>query len=134
MESEVTFLSFGDSKKYSKELNRIRKEASNFSKINHVVIFNETNLGKTFFDIHGDFILKQPRGFGCFLWKPFIIGNVLESLKENDILVYADAGCHLNNKGMRRFDEYIKMLEAVSVLGFELEHENHLYTKKSALK
>jgi hypothetical protein len=134
MECEVTFLSFGDSKKYSKDLNRISTEASNFSRINHVTIFNETNLGKTFFDLHGEFILKQPKGFGCFLWKPFIIGNVLESLKENDILVYADAGCHLNNKGIPRFDEYIKILERVSLLGFELAHENHLYTKRKCFE
>lgn len=37
-------------------------------------------------------ILDQPRGSGYWLWKPFIILDTLQRMKEGEILVYADAG------------------------------------------
>lgn len=37
-------------------------------------------------------ILQQPRGCGYWIWKPFIIFHYLLCAKENDIIVYSDAG------------------------------------------
>lgn len=37
-------------------------------------------------------ILSQPRGAGYWLWKPQIILQELRKLKEDDVLVYSDAG------------------------------------------
>ena len=35
-------------------------------------------------------IFKHQRGFGYWLWKPYIILRKLEELNDNDILVYID--------------------------------------------
>jgi hypothetical protein len=49
-------------------------------------------------DIDADFakknraILSQPRGAGYWLWKPYIILKSLDTLEENDYLMYTDAG------------------------------------------
>lgn len=130
MTRKVTFISFGDSKKYTSHLSRISREATRFPGIDNVKVFTEANLGKTFLSSHGKFISENPLGFGYFIWKPHVICEALGVLQENDILVYADAGCHLNPKGHSRFGEYIKILEKTSMVCFELEHENHLYTKR----
>ncbi|MDX3927123.1 MAG: hypothetical protein QHC90_15110 [Shinella sp.] len=37
-------------------------------------------------------ILEQPRGAGYWLWKPYLIGEVLKTLSPGDVLVYCDAG------------------------------------------
>jgi hypothetical protein len=39
-------------------------------------------------------ILKQEKGAGYWLWKPYFINAALHSCKPGDILVYMDAGCH----------------------------------------
>jgi hypothetical protein len=44
-----------------------------------------------FYSQHRD-ILDLPRGGGYWLWKPFFIRQVLQSLDEGDLLLYADAG------------------------------------------
>jgi hypothetical protein len=43
------------------------------------------------------FIFSFKRGFGLWLWKPFIILKTLEKLREGEILIYADSGCLLIN-------------------------------------
>ena len=42
-------------------------------------------------------ILDQPRGAGYWLWKPWIIQNELCNTKENDLLIYTDAGITFEN-------------------------------------
>ena len=52
------------------------------------------------------------RGGGYWIWKPYIISKMLEQINENDILVYIDAGCHINitKESKQRFNEYINMI------------------------
>lgn len=42
-------------------------------------------------------ILTQYRGAGYWLWKPYVIFNMLNKIAENDILVYTDAGVEILN-------------------------------------
>lgn len=43
-------------------------------------------------------ILSQDRGNGFWLWKPYIIKKTLDSLHENDYLIYLDSGAfYMNN-------------------------------------
>lgn len=37
-----------------------------------------------------------PRGFGGWIWKPYIISKKLSEIPEGEILLYLDAGCHFN--------------------------------------
>lgn len=40
-------------------------------------------------------VLNQSRGAGFWLWKPYIINNAIQMLKEDDILIYSDAGIEI---------------------------------------
>ena len=46
----------------------------------------------SFFLSKNDNILKQPRGFGYWIWKPYFILKSLEELNDGDILFYSDSG------------------------------------------
>ncbi|NEU11294.1 hypothetical protein G3T14_04035 [Methylobacterium sp. BTF04] len=37
-------------------------------------------------------ILELPRGAGCWLWKPYIIGDAISFLKDGDFVIYCDTG------------------------------------------
>lgn len=37
-------------------------------------------------------LMKQPRGVGYWAWKPFIIAETMKALKDEDVLIYSDAG------------------------------------------
>jgi len=92
----ITFLSFGNGV-YSQSIKRIEFEANRSNWFDNIVIYNESRLQQTeFWKNHGKFCLENPRGFGYWIWKPWLISKTLEDLSDDDILVYADAGCTLN--------------------------------------
>lgn len=42
-------------------------------------------------------IFSEPLGAGLWLWKPYLILKVLQSAKDEDGIIYTDAGCHFIN-------------------------------------
>jgi hypothetical protein len=52
-------------------------------------------------------------------------------MNDNDILVYADARCSLNNKGIDRLNEYFEIVKNSNygILSFELTFLEKVYTK-----
>lgn len=86
-----------------------------------------------FFEKHAGFIRAFPKGYGFYIWKPHIIYETLKQMKEGEILLYADAGCHLNAKpkALKRFDEYIGYLSDKDIVSFSL---NDTYRARSFIK
>lgn len=41
---------------------------------------------------HAEWFRTHPRGFGHWLWKPYVIAEALAGLAEGDVLLYVDAG------------------------------------------
>jgi hypothetical protein len=37
-------------------------------------------------------VLTSPRGAGYWLWKPYVVNEIMKHCKENDVLIYSDAG------------------------------------------
>ena len=61
---------------------------------------------------HGDFIINNKRGFGYWIWKPFLVLDTLKRLNENDALLYTDGGCVLNAAGAQRLHQYVGIARA----------------------
>lgn len=82
-----------------------------------------------FWEKHREFIESNSRGYGYWIWKPYIIKKQLEKMNENDVLVYVDSGCEMNVLGVQRLYEYMaKTAETdTGILGFI--HRN-LYEKE----
>lgn len=124
MTNKNIFLTFGN-KKYYNSLNRIKNEAESFNIFDKILIYNDLNLKNDFPDFwkkHENFIINNPRGYGYWIWKPYLVLKTLETMNENDILVYADAGCSLNNNGINRLNEYFEIVKNSNygILSFEL--------------
>lgn len=78
--------------------------------------------------------LKEKRGGGYWLWKPYIIKDMLDKMKEDDILLYVDCGCTLQPKGAQRIKEYAEMISKASgksILGMELPFKENIWTSSS---
>lgn len=69
------------------------------------------------------------RGFGYWCWKPFIVLKTLESMNDDDILLYADVGCHLNKEAINKFYKYLDIVIENGALCFELGHVEKSWTK-----
>jgi hypothetical protein len=123
----TTLLTFGaGSKKYYDALCRLKKQAKDFP-FDNIVTYTDLDLENSFPDFwkqHSSFIKSNRRGYGYWLWKPFIIYNTLKNLKDGDVLVYMDCGCELNNKGLARFKNYIETVKSQGYLFFNLEDQH----------
>jgi len=110
---KFSFISYGnDTFKQSKE--RIKKEAEAMGCFNGgIKIYGPEDLSEEFKKTNGEY-LKAPRGAGYWLWRPFIMKDMLSKMNDNDILLFADAGCTLQTAGLPRLYDYTNMISPES--------------------
>jgi len=127
---KIYLISYGDAK-YASQREFFRETALASSFFDEITIFSPEDIEPSF-SKHFQNVLKQRRGGGYWIWKPYLIQRVLETLDDDDILIYCDAGCMINDNGAERFNEYIELLmESESgCIGFELPHREIEYTKR----
>lgn len=111
---KIHFLTFANTSYM--EPGRIMNDAKSFG-FYSIQCMNEFDIPE-FLEKHSNFIQKNEFGFGLWIWKPKIILDKLKSIDENDILVYCDAGIHLNVKGLSRYTEYIDILNTKDMVNF----------------
>ena len=124
--NKITLLSFG-TKNLIKSASRLRKQAKDFKIYDNVKIFNEDDIlsdDKKILQIKN--LSKNSKGYGFWFWKPFLILKHIKELNEGDILHYMDLGCHLNPRGIKRFKQYIDIVNRASkgILAFQYYSSN----------
>lgn len=127
---------------WEKSAVRLNSELSQCEHINQIDVYTSTKIQQEpvdFWKSHGNFVSVNKRGFGYWLWKPYILLNALENLEpaEQGVL-YIDAGCSINIKSAAaraRFRDYIEVSNKSGGLFFELKGENShkAYTKRGVL-
>jgi hypothetical protein len=91
-------------------LKRLAQEFDLFDTIK--IVTNDTLAEDAEFnDRHQKFIAENSRGYGYWIWKPYIIYKYLEKLKDDDILLYCDACVFLNIHGKERLLDYIHYIK-----------------------
>ena len=106
--SEIRFASFASSN-MKPSLDRIRREAEASRFFTSIHTYTEKDFDKDYWQKYKDRFLQNKRGYGYYMWKPYIVKRELESLADGDILVYLDSGCTINARARKRFDEYIEL-------------------------
>lgn len=131
---EFNLATFADTK-YAGTLNRIKHEAVNLNLFNNIFTWNEHDLDDDFVKNHIDFINKNKRGYGYWIWKPQIILQALKKTPKGSVLVYCDAGCSLNPSGMERLLEYGKMVQnhPSGILSFQLSTDDNIESRRTKM-
>ena len=52
---------------------------------------------------------EKKKGYGYWFWKPIFLSKIITELKPDDIVHYADIGCHIQNKNSR-FNDYLDII------------------------
>jgi hypothetical protein len=111
-EYRTVFLTFGGgNRSYRESVNRIKLQASKFRIFNNIIAITDIDLSrdKEFWNRHSEFIRNNNRGFGYWIWKPYIILKTLNNMKNGDVLLYCDSGCELNYKKKDHMNNLINM-------------------------
>lgn len=115
------FISYADDRPYA--VDRIKKQAESFNTFSSISVYNNNNIYDDDFKKKYSYVLNQKRGGGYWLWKYYLINKKIKEIDDGEYIIYCDAGCELNNKGMKRYYEYLDMLKESSYgfLSFPLE-------------
>ena len=127
---KIRMITYGNDK-FKNSKKRLVKEALDSKFFDSAKAYGLEDLSPEFSKKFED-ILKKPRGGGYWIWKFDIILKELEKLNENDFLIYLDAGCTINKKGEKRFNEYLKLLgdSKFGIISFQTTHAERVYTTK----
>lgn len=128
------FISFGNGI-FTKKVQLLKKQAIDTGWFDNVIIENPETIS-SFINEHSDHF-KHNRGYGYWLWKPYIILKQLELINENDLLFYTDAGATILPHKEYRFNEYVNTLSKsdTPILTFPLiGHTERMYQKRFTLE
>jgi hypothetical protein len=83
-----------------------------------------------------EFIKDNPRGYGLWIWKPYILIDVLKKFPDIDGVLYLDSGCELNfnDQSKKRMEEYFTIANSTGSLGFENPQIESNFTSPLVLK
>ncbi|MDR1613859.1 MAG: hypothetical protein LBT97_13940 [Planctomycetota bacterium] len=104
---ETIFVSFGDSR-MADAARRIRAQAEAMNVFDRICVWNENDLDTAFRERFVDRLVPGSRGFGFWCWKPHVIKTCLDAMRDGDILLYTDIGCHLRTEGRETLLEYFE--------------------------
>jgi hypothetical protein len=103
-QTDIVLLTYAG-KSYEKSAHTLERRAKSLG-FSDVKVFGPSNLSSEFFAKNVE-TFTLSRGAGYWIWKPWIISQVLKSLKENQTLLYCDAGIILRAKA-EYFEELAK--------------------------
>jgi hypothetical protein len=106
--SKITFLTFSNTDFMN--CDRILLQAKEFEEFDYILHKTEKDIPE-FIEKHRNFINQYKQGYGLWIWKPKIILDTLLDMKDDDILVYMDAGIFINKNGRERFRYYLSTLK-----------------------
>ena len=107
------FISFGDGdERWRNCLTHIIRRAQETGLFDKVVGYGIADLENDveFTSRHGEFVKNNRRGYGYWIWKPYLIIKNLEALKDGDTLLYLDCGTDID---VSEKDELARFLDLV---------------------
>jgi hypothetical protein len=111
---DTHLMTYGD-ELFENSKRRLQSEGHDFGAFDSVQVFDPNDLSPRLTKLLESLptLTRHTRGKtrSHFLWKPYIIKEKLKNIKNNDFLIYLDAGCSISNDGIDRFHEYLEMLD-----------------------
>lgn len=116
----ISLISFADSR-LGETVARFTRQAIQIEVFDSVRVSSENDFTEEFQRQFNNYLQPGIRGFGYWVWKPWVIQTALKQISAGDILVYADIGFHINPAGRKRLLEYIDRVNKSKsgVLGFQ---------------
>lgn len=149
--NKINLVIFGTKKNFDRSKYRLRDQARETGWFDKIYVYGEDDVRKKWYN--GGDILNEKHAkhetnsyFSYYWWKPVATLKALNAIQENEILLYLDAGCALNMKGVERFQEYVNLCDqGPGFLGFGASRKNYrpgwpqypnemMHTKRDVLK
>jgi hypothetical protein len=130
------FITFGaGGENYIQAGERLKRQANDIKIFDETILYTDEYLKSNdeFWGKHSEFIKNNKRGYGYWLWKPYIIKKTMEKMKDGDVLLYADCGCEINIKRREELLNDIKMVKDKYIIGSRTKHIEKKWNKMDLL-
>jgi hypothetical protein len=126
------FITFGSHANYIDAAIRLCNQAYPFHLFTTITAYTGAYLkkDKTFWKQHGEFITKHKRGFGYWIWKPYLISKTMNQLKDGEIILYLDCGCELDLSEKKYLLKYIEIVKKDKIMGCDTKCIEQLWNKR----
>lgn len=104
---EVYLCTFADSR-MPQTLKRVGRQAVESGFFKDVYLYDEHSFSESFKKQFAQQLQRGVRGFGYWVWKPYVVLETLRKIPEQSILLYMDAGCHINPRGREQLREWVE--------------------------
>ena len=122
---KLKIISFGSNDEY------INLAVKTVQSINNLYSKSETKVfkPKDLPDEINNYAKTYSKGYGYWVWKPYIVNKALSTLNENDILLYVDgrSGLRKTGKPIRWLDEFI-MQNQFDIASWQMIHKEMSWT------
>lgn len=108
--NKIHFVTYANDK-FALAKRRLLKQAQEFGVFDTVTGYGPEDLPEEFKLKYCD-ILKEQRGGGYWIWRPYVFQNILHKIDDGEIVLFLDAGCNLNDSGKANFFKYLKLFES----------------------
>ena len=117
-QQQIKFITFGSHANYIDAGKRLCNQASSLKLFHEIQLYTFENLNSDpeFNDKHNEFVLKNKRGCGYWLWKPYLIHKNLENMKNGDMLLYLDCGCELDIRNKKKIAEMFHLVNKYKLI------------------
>jgi hypothetical protein len=118
------FITFGaGSKRYVDAGLRLIKQVKDLDLFDKIILYTEDDLKNDapFWNKHSEFILKNKRGYGYWIWKPYLIMKTIQMMQPNDILLYLDAGCEIDIRNKELLRKKFHIVKKDKIIGCHLD-------------
>ena len=122
---------FGDNN-FSIGKNRIKTQAENFGVFKSILDYGEEDLeNNSFWEEYAQPMMTPRSGMSgrYYACKPYFVLKALESIPENDVLLYVDSGCELNKNGLEKLQQYYQECVETEGVFFTLDLPEAQWTK-----
>ena len=144
------FITFGaGGPNYIDDGKRLIKQAKSTGHFDRTILYTAEDLrnDKEFWNQHSNFISKNKRGYGYWIWKSYIIKKTMEIMKDGDILLYLDCGCEIGGSKQLLIPRFFNDIKKDKIIGtntciekgwckmdlllhFDIQDSNSIHTKQ----
>jgi len=121
-------INFADNN-YKKAQNLNSKTGKLFCKFDKIYNYSPADISKEFLEKNKK-IFNYKRGYGLWLWKPYLINETLKDLKDGDVVFYCDSGACF----FRNISQILDILELQDIWVSILPLIEKQFTKRKAFE
>jgi len=122
---KLKIISFGSNDEYVNLAEKTVQSINNLYSKSETKVFEPKDLP----DEINNYAKTNSRGYGYWVWKPYIVKEALSTLNENDILLYVDgrSGLRKTGKPIRWLDDFISENQ-FDIASWQMTHKEMSWT------